>query len=67
MPLRDHLGTFEVAADAGGGVNTWQQHFRALRFVPAAILRWQMRDNKMMRPALAGLVEKHGGAWISEI
>lgn len=65
MPLRDHLGTFEVAADAGGSVTTWQQHFRALWFVPAAILRWQMRD-EMMRPALAGLIDKYGGAWISE-
>lgn len=64
MPLRDHLGTFDVAADRGGSVITWRQHFRALWFVPAAMLRWQMRD-KMMRPALDGLIAKYGGEWIS--
>jgi hypothetical protein len=65
MPLRDHRGTFDVAADAGGSVITWRQHFRALWFVPAAMLRWQMRD-KMMRPALEGLIARYDGAWISE-
>lgn len=65
MPLRDHRGTFDVVADGDGSVITWRQHFRALWFVPAAMLRWQMRD-KMMRPALAALIAKHGGAFLSE-
>ncbi len=28
------------------------------------MLRWQMRD-KMMRPAVEGLIEKYHGEWIS--
>lgn len=65
MPLRDHLGTFEVVAGPNGTEVTWRQHFRALWFVPAFMLRWQMRD-KLMRPAIDGLIAKHGGAWLGE-
>jgi hypothetical protein len=64
MPLREHLGTFDVEPDGGGSVVTWRQYFRPLWFVPGAMLRWQMRD-KMMRPAVDGLVEKYGGEWLS--
>lgn len=64
MPLRDHLGTFDLEPDAEGTVVTWRQHYRPLWFVPAAILRWQMRD-KMMRPALDTLIERYGGEWLS--
>lgn len=64
MPLRDHLGTFEVERSERGSVIVWRQHFRALWFVPTAMLRWQMRD-KMMRPALDSLIKKYGGEWIS--
>jgi hypothetical protein len=64
MPLRDHLGSFDVTPDGGGSVVLWRQHFQALWFVPTAMLRWQMRD-KMMRPAIDGLIEKYGGEWIS--
>jgi hypothetical protein len=63
MPLRDHLGRFEVVPDAIGSVVIWRQYFRPQWFVPAALLRWQMRD-KMMRPALAVLIRKYGGEWI---
>lgn len=61
LPLLDHLGTFDVEADGDGSVVTWRQHFRARWFVPAAILRWQMRD-RLMRPAIDALLAKHGGA-----
>ena len=63
MPLRDHLGSFEVTPDGDGSIVTWRQHFKALWFVPAAMLRWQMRD-KMMRPAIDSLIKKYGGAWV---
>ena len=64
MPLRDHYGSFEVEPVPGGSTVTWRQHFKALWFVPTAMLRWQMRD-KMMRPAVDVLIETHGGEWIS--
>ncbi len=63
MPLASHLGTFELEPDEGGTKVTWRQYFRAKWFVPAAMLRWQMRD-KMMRPAVDGLLAKHGGRWV---
>ena len=63
MPIRDHLGTFEVAADGSGTKVTWRQYFRAAWYVPAAMLRWQMRD-KMMRPAVEELLRQHGGNWL---
>lgn len=66
MPITDHLGTFTVeAAPSGrGSLVTWRQHFRAKWFVPAAVLRWQMRD-KLMRPAIDHALAKYGGAWIT--
>lgn len=64
MPLLDHLGSFDLAPVAGGTAVTWRQHFRGRWYAPAPLLRWQMRD-RWMRPAVQGLIEKHGGAWIS--
>jgi uncharacterized protein YndB with AHSA1/START domain len=64
MPLRDHLGSFEVEPAGGGTIVTWRQHFKPLWFVPGALLRWQMRD-KMMRPALEVLIKKCGGELLS--
>lgn len=63
MPLADHLGVFEVEPHERGAVVTWRQHFRARWYVPAALLRWQMRD-KMMRPAVENLLARFGGAWL---
>ena len=63
MPLAEHLGSFELSASDGGTDVTWRQYFRAKWFVPAAMLRWQMRD-KMMRPAVDALIAKHGGRWL---
>lgn len=64
MPLQDHLGTFDVAATERGSKIVWRQHFRARWFVPAALLRWQMRE-RMMRPAVEGLIARYGGRWVS--
>lgn len=64
MPLRDHLGSFELTPRADGTEITWRQHFRALWFAPTFLLRWQMRD-KMMRPAVGALIAKHGGGWLA--
>jgi uncharacterized protein YndB with AHSA1/START domain len=65
MPLRNHRGSFEVQPRGTTGcVVVWRQHFDARWFVPAAVLRWQMRD-KMMRPALEKLVELCGGELVS--
>lgn len=64
MPLRDHLGSFELTPRADGTEVVWRQHFRALWFVPTFLLRWQMRE-KMMRPAVAALIAKHGGGWLA--
>lgn len=64
MPIRDHLGSFTIEAGASGTEVIWRQHFRAAWFVPAAMLRWQMRD-KMMRPAVDALIARHGGGWLS--
>lgn len=63
MPLVDHLGSFEVQPDEGHSVVVWRQHFRARWFVPAAMLRWQMRDH-MMRPAVDALIARCGGRWL---
>lgn len=67
MPITNHLGTFnvEAAPNGRGSVVTWRQHFRAKWFVPAALLRWQMRD-KLMRPAIDEAIKKYGGGWVSE-
>lgn len=62
MPIRDHLGTFEVAADGAGSRVIWRQYFRAAWYVPAAMLRWQMRD-KLMRPAVEELLRQYRGRW----
>lgn len=64
MPLRNHRGSFEIEPRGTGCVVVWRQHFDARWFVPAAILRWQMRD-KMMRPAVEKLVELCGGLLVS--
>jgi uncharacterized protein YndB with AHSA1/START domain len=64
MPLRDHLGSFEVETADAGSILTWRQYFRPLWFVPGGVLRWQMRD-KMMRPALNVLIKKYGGGVIA--
>jgi uncharacterized protein YndB with AHSA1/START domain len=64
MPLRNHLGTFEVVPAEGGSVVIWRQYFVPQWFVPGAVLRWQMRD-KMMRPALEVLIKKYGGELLS--
>lgn len=64
MPLFDHLGTVDVSAITGGSRIVWRQHFRPRWFVPAAMLRWQMRD-KMMRPAIQTLIDRFGGAWLT--
>lgn len=63
MPLVDHLGSFEVQPDEGHSLVVWRQHFRARWFVPAAMLRWQMRDH-MMRPAVDALIARCGGRWL---
>lgn len=62
MPIKDHLGTFEIATDGTGSRITWRQHFRAAWFMPAAMLRWQLRD-KMMKPAVEELFRLCGGSW----
>ncbi len=62
MPLEGHLGSFEVMPAEGGCRVTWRQHFRAKWFVPAALLRWQMRE-RLMRPAVERLLAAHGGRW----
>lgn len=62
MPLTDHVGVFEVAPHGDGSRVIWRQHFRARWFVPAALLRWQMRES-MMKPALVSLFAKVGGRW----
>ena len=64
MPLSDHLGTFDIEGVDGGSLVTWRQYFRPRWFVPASLLRWQMRD-RMMRPAVEGLIARHGGRWMS--
>lgn len=66
MPITDHLGTFlvEPAPNGRGSVITWHQYFRAKWFVPAAMLRWQMRD-KLMRPAVDQAIKQYGGSWIA--
>ncbi len=65
MPLQDHLGSFEIADAAAGGSDVrWQQYFRPRWYMPAAMLRWQMRD-RMMRPAVDALLAKYGGEWVS--
>jgi Polyketide cyclase / dehydrase and lipid transport len=64
MPLKDHLGSFEVEPIEGGSRVTWRQYFRPLWFMPGAMLRWQMRD-RMMRPAVQKLLTRHGGRWAS--
>lgn len=67
MPITNHLGTFDVepAPSGRGSIVTWRQYFRAKWFVPAAMLRWQMRD-KLMRPAVDEAIKKYGGGWITE-
>lgn len=62
MPLEDHLGSFEFSAAQGGCLVVWRQYFRAKWFVPAVMLRWQMRE-RMMRPAVESLLNKLGGRW----
>ncbi len=62
LPLHDHLGSFELTPAAGGTRVTWRQYFRPAWFVPAAMLRWQMRD-RLMKPAVERLLEAWGGAW----
>lgn len=64
LPLRNHLGSFDVEPRGTGCVVVWRQHFDALWFMPAMVLRWQMRD-KMMRPAIEKLVERCGGLLVS--
>ncbi|MBL0312121.1 MAG: SRPBCC family protein [Holophagaceae bacterium] len=64
MPLSDHLGSFVIEQAEGGSVVTWKQYFRARWYMPAFMLRWQMRD-RMMRPAINGLISKYGGEWLT--
>lgn len=64
MPLSNHLGSFEIEKAEGGSVVIWRQYFRARWYMPAFMLRWQMRD-RMMRPAVAALITKYGGEWLS--
>ncbi len=65
MPMVDHLASFAVsAADGGGGVVDWHTHFHARWFVPAALLRWQLRD-KLMRPAVDDAIRSYGGRWLA--
>lgn len=64
MPLTDHLGSFEIEQVKGGSVVTWRQYFQARWYMPTFMLRWQMRD-RMMRPAVDGLITKFGGEWLS--
>ena len=65
MPIRNHLGTFAIEATSTGtaSVVMWHQYFDAKWLVPAAMLRWQMRD-KLMRPAVDEAIRKYGGVWI---
>lgn len=60
MPIRDHLGTFDVEDDDGGCTVTWRQYFRAPIWPLGAVIRWYMRD-RLMRPAVKGLISKVGG------
>ncbi len=62
MPIRDHLGMFEVEAADGGSLVTWRQYFRPPFWPLGAVVRWYMRD-RMMRPAVKALLTKHGGAF----
>lgn len=64
MPLYDHLGSFEVEPAEDGSLIIWRQYFRPRWFMPGFLLRWQMRD-RMMRPAVEGLIARHGGRWVS--
>ena len=64
LPLRDHLGVFEVEPSGAGSLVTWRQYFRLFWFVPGPLLRWQMRD-RLMRPSVSGLLQKYGGEWVS--
>lgn len=62
MPLSAHLGSFELEPVAAGTRVTWRQHFTPAWFMPAALLRWQMRD-RLMKPAIEKLLAAHGGRW----
>ncbi|MBI5071069.1 MAG: SRPBCC family protein [Deltaproteobacteria bacterium] len=62
MPMRDHLGTFELAPAGNQTLVTWRQHFRPRWYVPAAVLRWQLGE-RMMRPAVQRLIDRYGGRW----
>lgn len=59
MPIKDHLGTFEIQSARDGSLMTWRQHFRAT-WPLTGIIRWYMRS-RMMIPALKNLVGKVGG------
>lgn len=66
MPLSDHLGSFVIEQAEGGSAVTWRQYFRARWYMPTFMLRWQMRD-RMMRPAINGLLSKYGGEWLTTL
>jgi hypothetical protein len=59
MPIKDHLGTFEVQPLRDGSLVTWRQYFRAARPM-IGMIRWYMRS-RLMIPALKSLVKNVGG------
>ncbi|MFI5337333.1 MAG: SRPBCC family protein [Opitutales bacterium] len=64
FPIRNHLGVFIVESDGqGGSLVTWRQYFNRKFSLMAPMAGFGMRH--VMKPALAKLVEQHGGELVT--